>query len=174
MAETIFVTGGSSFMGRAFVQHAVHAGHRVQVLTPSEASAERIRSWGATPVVGDLLHPGPWQTPAAEARSVVHLAQPGTHGKRVTRRRAHDFSRDRLAMDTHLLDALTPDPERRIIYVGETSYYGSQGDQLVDESALPQPKGWGPYSAPAIAALDGYLARGGIGDSKTLSREEAR
>lgn len=39
--------------------------------------------------------------------------------------------------------------ERRIIYVGGTSYYGFQGDQLVDESTTPHPKGWGPYIAPA-------------------------
>src|SRR5207249_1062568 len=46
------------------------------------------------------------------------------------------------------------------VYVGGTSYYGDMGDELAGEDDAPRPRGWGPYLAPAIAALDGYLARG--------------
>jgi hypothetical protein len=62
-------------------------------------------------------------------------------------------------MDANLLDSLKPDVVRRVIYVGGTSYYGAQGSQIVDESSRPQPTGWGPYIAPAIEALEGYIAR---------------
>jgi nucleoside-diphosphate-sugar epimerase len=158
--DTFFVTGGSGFIGSAFVRHALVAGKNIQVLTRSEKSAERVLASGATPIMGDMLQAGAWQAAAAQAQVVVHLAQPETYGTRVTRQRALSFRQERLMMDANLLDALKPGVVQRVIYVGGTSYYGFQGDQLVDESATPQPKGWGPYIAPAIDALDSYLARG--------------
>jgi nucleoside-diphosphate-sugar epimerase len=158
--DTIFVTGGSGFIGSFFVRHALKAGKNVQVLTRSEKSAERVRAAGATPVMGDILQAGAWQAVAAQAQVVVHLAQPETYGTRVTRQRALSFRQERLRMDANLLDSLYPGVVQRVIYVGGTSYYGFQGDQLVDESVIPQPKGWGPYLAPAIEALVSYLARG--------------
>ena len=158
--NTLFVTGGSGFIGSSFVRHALGAGKNVQVLTRSEKSAERVRASGAAPIRGNLLQPGAWQAAAAQAQIVVHLAQPETFGTRVTHQRALSFREERLRMDANLLDCLKPDVVQRVIYVGGTSYYGLQGDQLVDETAIPQPKGWGPYIAPAIEVLESYLARG--------------
>jgi nucleoside-diphosphate-sugar epimerase len=63
-------------------------------------------------------------------------------------------------MDRHLLDSLDPQAKQRIVYVGGTSYYGHQGQTVVDESVTPKPKGWGPYIAPAIEALDADMKRG--------------
>jgi len=160
MPHTIFVTGGSGFIGSQFVRRALQRDHQIQVLTRSEKSAGRVRALGATPIIGDILQPGTWQKAAAEAQVVVHLAQPQTFGTRVTRERAETFRQERLRMDANLLDSLKPDLERRIVYVAGTSYYGFQGDQLVDEATTPHPKGWGPYIAPAIEALTSYVARG--------------
>jgi nucleoside-diphosphate-sugar epimerase len=142
--NTVFVTGGSGFIGSFFVRHALNAGKNVQVLTRSEKSAARVRAAGATPVMGDMLQAGAWQAVAAQAQVVVHLAQPETYGTRVTRQRALSFREERLRMDANLLDCLKPSVVQHVIYVGGTSYYGFQGDQMVDESATPQPKGWGP------------------------------
>jgi nucleoside-diphosphate-sugar epimerase len=158
--RTLFVTGGSGFIGSEFVRQAVHAGHAVEVLTRSNRSAERIRDLGAVPVAGDLLQPGPWQSTIAEAQAVVHLAQPETYGGRVTRKRAESFRQSRLRMDTNLFEALTGGGDRRIVYVGGTSYYGSQGERLVDETTMPHPKGWGPYIAPSIEAVERRMAAG--------------
>lgn len=160
MPHTIFVTGGSGFIGSSFVQHALKQGHQLQVLTRSEKTAEKLRALGTTPILGDMLQRGSWQAAAAEAQIVVHLAQPETYGARITRNRAEKFRQERLKMDANLFDSLKPDAVRRIIYVGGTSYYGFQGEQLVDESALPRPKGWGPYIAPAIETLHSYITRG--------------
>ncbi len=157
---TLFVTGGTGFIGSSFVRQALDAGKQLQVLTRSENSAERVRASGATPVLGDMLHTGPWQAAAAKAQIVVHLAQPETFGARVTRERALIFRQERLRMDENLLSVLKPGEVQRVIYVGGTSYYGFQGSSLVDESATPQPKGWGPYIAPAIEALTNHITRG--------------
>jgi nucleoside-diphosphate-sugar epimerase len=160
MPYTIFVTGGSGFIGASFVRHALGAGHRLQLLTRSPASAERARRWGADPVPGDLGIAGSWQEVAARAEVVVHLAQPETYGRRITARRAAAFRDQRLRMDANLLDCLRANTVQRIVYVGGTSYYGQQGGQLVDEETTPRPRGWGPYIAPAIEALDAYCERG--------------
>jgi len=156
----IFVTGGSGFIGTVFVRYALAEGHRARVLTRSETSGERIRALGAEPVTGDLLQAGPWQDEAARAEGIVHLAQPETYGARVSKSRADNYRAQRLQMDSLLLDALRPDIVRRILYIAGTSYYGDQGLALRHEDTPPNPKGWGPYIAPAIARVPGYRERG--------------
>jgi len=159
-SETLFVTGGTGYIGSVFVQRALAANYTVQVLTRSETSAERVRKAGAQPILGDLGVKGDWQAVAAAAQRVVHLAQPETFGERVTKQRAERYRMNRLTMDAHLLDALKPDVVQRIVYVGGTSYYGDQGKEMRDETARPDPKGWGPYVAEAIEKLDTYRKRG--------------
>ncbi len=158
--KRLFVTGGTGFIGSAFVPLAKEAGHQVHLLTRSERSAERWARAGVTPVLGDLLTPGPWQEEAAASEWVVHLAQPLTFGGRVTRKRAEVYREQRLYMDRLLLESLKPGVARRVLYVGGTSYYGNQGPRLVTEDSPPRPSGWGPYIAPAIELLPGYVARG--------------
>ena len=103
MTNTIFVTGGSGFIGTEFVKAALAAGHQVQVLTRSQKSAERIKASGALPVLGNILEPGDWQQVAAKSQVVFHLAQPETYGAKVTIERAQAFSQERLKMDANLL-----------------------------------------------------------------------
>src|SRR5579864_4556368 len=117
MPYTIFVTGGSRFIGPAFVRCAPAAGHQIQVLTRSEKSAERVRVSGATPILGDLNNSGPWQETASKADIVLHLAQPETYGEKVTLERAQRFREQRLKMDATLLDCL-PKSIARVIYIG--------------------------------------------------------
>ncbi|PTL80666.1 NAD(P)-dependent oxidoreductase [Vitiosangium sp. GDMCC 1.1324] len=156
----LFVTGGTGFIGARFVPLAREAGYEVRVLTRSAQAAERWRQAGVTPVMGDLLTPGPWQEEAAASEFVVHLAQPLTFGGRVTHKRAEAYREQRLRMDSLLLDSLKPGTVKRVLYVAGTSYYGDQGAQLVTEDAPPKPSGWGPYIAPAIESLPKHLARG--------------
>ena len=158
--KRLFVTGGTGFIGGTFVPLALEAGYQVRVLTRNARAVERWASMGATPVVGDLLSPGPWREEAAASEWVVHLAQPLTFGARVTRKRAETYREQRLRMDSMLLESLKPGTVRRVLYVGGTSYYGDQGPRLVTEDTPPRPSGWGPYIAPAIESLSGHLARG--------------
>src|SRR5947207_13446314 len=118
MTYLIFVTGGSGFIGSAFVRYALNAGHKVQVLTRSEKSAARVRTQGAEAVIGDLNEPGSWQDTAQKAQVVLHLAQPETYGTKVTRQHAENFRQQRLKMDDNLLDSLLPDVYYRVFYDG--------------------------------------------------------
>lgn len=157
---TAFVAGGTGFIGRDLVRVLRGAGHGVRVLTRSTKGAELVRALGGEAIDGDLLVRGRWQDAAREADWIVHLAQPRTFGGRVTRERAESYRVERQSMDRNLLDVLDSKRVRRVVYVGGTSYYGNLGVERRDESAMPVPRGWGPYVAPAIDRLAGDLARG--------------
>lgn len=157
---TLFITGGSGFIGQAFIRQAVAAGYQVQALVRSETSSAIIRQLQAQPIQGDLMIAGDWQQTAALAEYIVHMAQPITFGGRVTKARALAYRTDRLTMEAHLFGVLSPQAVKRIVYVGGTSYYGQQGTDLKDETANPNPRGWGPYIAESLAALKTYVQQG--------------
>jgi nucleoside-diphosphate-sugar epimerase len=160
-AERVFVTGAAGFIGTSLLRAATAAGYSVDALTRSEASAAALRAQGANAIIGDLADPdGAWQATARRADAIVHLAQPQTFDGRVTTARAKRYGDARLAMDRTLFKAVDPTKTRRIIYVAGTSYYGECGRTLCNEDAVPHPRGFGPYLAPAIEALPGYVARG--------------
>jgi nucleoside-diphosphate-sugar epimerase len=157
---TIFITGGTGFIGRVVIQHAIAQGHTLQALVRSEAAAQAVTALGAQPIMGDLLSAGAWQQTAARAEYLIHSAQPLTFGGRVSRQRAEDYRANRLAMERNVLGVLDRAVVKRIVYVGGTSYYGQQGKDLKDETTPPNPRGWGPYIAEALAALKAYVQAG--------------
>lgn len=159
--ETVFVTGATGFIGPALVSAAIGSGQRVVALTRSQDGAARLRRAGADAIVGDLGEKGgAWVAAAREADTVVHLAQPPTFGGWVTGAKARRYASERLALDRALFDALAASAVRRVVYVAGTSYYGDLGKTLRDESAEPNPRGWGPHLAPAIEAVERDLGRG--------------
>ena len=159
--QRIFVTGATGFIGAHFLRASMTAGHQVVALTRSKDCAASLNSMGATAIVGDLLDAeGVWREAVRSADAIVHLAQPQTFGGRLTKTRARRYCVRRLEMDRTLLHAVDPAKTRRTIYVAGTSYYGECGSTVCDEGDAPHPMGWGPYLAPAIESLPGYVARG--------------
>ncbi|MCM3884763.1 SDR family oxidoreductase [Frankia sp. R82] len=75
----ILVTGGSGFLGRRVVAHAVAAGQDVVGLARSEQAARTLRGLGATDLPGDLDDPSGLATAfvAADASALVNLASLG-------------------------------------------------------------------------------------------------
>jgi len=154
------LAGGSGFIGSAFTRQALAVGHSVQALCRTERSAAAVRALGAQPIMGDLLEPGAWQSQAAQAEIVLHFAQPQTFGGRIGRARALRYQADRQIMDRNLLSPLQGSAVQRIIYVSGTSYYGQQDLPPKDESAKPNPRGWGPYIVKALQQLEAFRAAG--------------
>jgi nucleoside-diphosphate-sugar epimerase len=161
LGQRIFATGATGFIGSHFLCAAVAAGRKVDALTQSKNSVASLSAQGVTAIIGDLLDAeGAWREAVRNAEVVVHLAQPKTFGGRLTKTRAKRYRVRRLEMDRALFQAIDPARTRRIIYVAGTSYYGDCGSATCDEDAVPHPMGWGPYLAPAIESLPGYVARG--------------
>lgn len=70
-AETVFVTGGTGYLGRPLVEALVGCGHRVSALV-REGSEHRVPD-GATPVPGDALRGETFAAAIRPARTFVQL-----------------------------------------------------------------------------------------------------
>jgi len=159
-AATAFVTGAGGFIGTELVKVLAGRGHRVFGLTRSADAARRVREAGGLPVMGDLLEPGRWLDDAA-AEWVFHLPPHPVRERRVTWNRAASIGRTRVAMDTHLLDALAGSATRRIVYVADTSCYdGAAGPRAITEDEPVHPSQRGESLTPALDGVDGYLLTG--------------
>lgn len=71
---SVFVTGGSGFVGGAVVRALVASGARVRVLCRGAPSAEKMAGLGAQPVLGDLAARDALRHGMAGASLVVHAA----------------------------------------------------------------------------------------------------
>jgi nucleoside-diphosphate-sugar epimerase len=154
MKKTVFVTGGSGFIGTELCRASVAAGDEIIALCRSKESARKIKALGATPVEGDLLDSGVWENQARAAEYVIHLAQPAVFGARVTTRRAESYRRRSLSMDKNLLAALDPRRIKRVVYVSGTCYYGDLGTALCNEAVAPNPHGIGRFIIDNVDMID--------------------
>ena len=151
---TSFVTGAAGFLGVELVGVLVSRGHEVVGLVDSVEAAERIRRAGGVPVVGDLLVPGRWQDEAA-ADWVFHLPPHPVARGRGARSRPASAVRERLSMDSRLLDAVAAGATRRVVVRG--------GHELV-RRARPARRHRG-RAAPSLGL--GQAPRAGPGSDST-------
>lgn len=156
---TAFVTGAAGFIGRELIKILADDGHHVVGLAPSPDAAQRVRSAGGIPVIGDLLRSGRWQDEAA-AEWVFHLPPRLFDGRRVTRKRAAAIARARLSMDANLLDAVAGGTTRRIVYGVDANWYGPTGMGSITEDEPPRASAWKECLTPVIDRLDGYVVAG--------------
>jgi nucleoside-diphosphate-sugar epimerase len=158
-AATTFITGADGFLGTELVKVLAARGHQVLALTQSVEGARRVRRAGALPVIGDLLEPGRWQDEAA-ADWVFHLPPHPLCKQRVTHAWAESMAQARVALDSHLLDAVASGATTRIVYVGDTSCYGTTGPRAITEDEPPRASTSGLRLTFALDRLDGYVVAG--------------
>lgn len=70
----VVIFGASGFIGNALCRAAVRAGHDVTGVVRSLTGAERVRSVGATPLLGSLECAEAWSEAVAQSDAVVQLA----------------------------------------------------------------------------------------------------
>lgn len=57
-SSTLFLTGGSGYVGRNLIRRLCADGHHVRALVRSAQAAAVVQALGAQPIQGDLLDPG--------------------------------------------------------------------------------------------------------------------
>jgi len=164
---TVLVLGGTGSIGRPIVLELLRAGHRVQALARSEASARRLADWGATPVRGDIARPGEFIHALPAVDGLIHAAA------------TFDDAEERV--QTGLLDALLPALAAaarpvRFLYTGGCWLYGANPVGLVTEAsdfAAPAEFAWGVEHGRRVLSAPGidpviihpamvYEASGGV------------
>ncbi|MCS7477282.1 NAD-dependent epimerase/dehydratase family protein [Umezawaea endophytica] len=141
---SVFVTGGSGYLGRAVVGALVRHGFEVTALARDERAAAVVAAAGAKPVAGGLTDLDVLRAAAASADGVLHLAQ--------------FAGPETAAVDLAAAGAMQDGAgDRPYVHTGGTWVYGDTAG-VVDEDA--------PFAPPSITAWRlanerRVLARGG-------------
>jgi nucleoside-diphosphate-sugar epimerase len=117
MTRTIFLLGGTGFIGREVVGEAIGAGWSVKALARSDTAAAALRSAGAEPVRGLPDAPDEWAGELSGCSALIDLLQPKLP-KRITASAVRKISEQRQAFTTGVLAALaaTPAGERPVLF----------------------------------------------------------
>lgn len=145
---TVFVTGGSGFVGSRLITRLVKHGHAVCALARSDAAAGKVKDLGAVPVRGDLADVAGLRAAAAGSELAFHAAArtPG----RGTRKQ---FWTDNVDGTANLVRAVREAGVQRLIHVGtEAALMNGQPLVNVDESAPLRPDSRAHYAASKAAA----------------------
>lgn len=150
MAERIFITGGTGFIGGALVAALRERGDDPVVLTRRRSWARGQLQSGVEVVEGDPTAPGPWQAALAGCAAVINLAGASLAGRRWN---AHykQILRDSRVDSTRFvvegIAALAPDDRpRALLSASGIDYYpfaadldaiGNDEDEPVTETAPP-------------------------------------
>jgi nucleoside-diphosphate-sugar epimerase len=152
----IFVAGATGVLGRRMVPLLLAAGHQVTALARSTGSADRIRSLGAEPVLGDAMD-------AAAVRAAVLGARPDVVVHQLTGLATRDLAANsalRVHATRHLADAAEEAGVRRFVAQSICWAYVA-GDRPAGEGVpldLDAPGARGTTVA-GIAALEAETAR---------------
>lgn len=80
MKKTVFVTGGSGYIGRNLIRGLLESGYAVRALARSDASATRVEALGASVVRGDVLDGSALRDGMEGCWGLIHAAADTNHG----------------------------------------------------------------------------------------------
>jgi nucleoside-diphosphate-sugar epimerase len=132
---TAFVTGGSGFVGGALIERLKREGWDVRALARSEKAAERVRSLGAEPAMGDLDDAASLTSGAEGCEVAFHAA-----AKVEDWGDPADYERLNVQGTQNVIDACRAAGVRRLVHVGtEAALMAGQPLVNVDETAPLRP-----------------------------------
>ncbi|MDM4771254.1 NAD-dependent epimerase/dehydratase family protein [Solimonas sp. SE-A11] len=141
---SIFLTGGSGFLGRQLIVDLMSAGYSVRALARSERAAATVRALGATPVPGDLGEVDAMREGMSGCLAAIHSA-----AKVEQWGRWEDFLRDTVDGTGHVIAAAQSAGLPRLLHIS-TEAVLADGKAIVDADEtrpLPaQPNGFYPRS----------------------------
>ncbi|MGQ0703939.1 MAG: SDR family oxidoreductase [Gemmatimonadales bacterium] len=177
-ARTVFITGGTGFMGRALIGELHARGHAVRGLARPE-SRGRLPA-GAVPVVGNALDPVTFQGAVAPADTMVHLVGAPNPGPW----KAAEFRRIDLESLKAAVTAARHAGVRHFVYVSVAqpapimrSYIGvrQEAERMLQQSGLPATvlRPWyvlGPGRRWPIVLLPIYAVLGALPPTRAGAR----
>src|SRR5271166_483084 len=145
---TIFITGGSGFIGGRLIERLVAAGHSIRALARSDQAAARVADRGAEPVMGDLSDVSAMRAGAAGCELAYHAAAKlGDWGTR------EEFERENVHGTQNALSACAEAGVRRFVHVGtEAALMAGAPLVGVDETAPLRPDSPALYSSTKAKA----------------------
>jgi nucleoside-diphosphate-sugar epimerase len=145
---TAFVTGGSGFIGGALIERLRREGWDVRALARSDRAAERVRSLGGEPVMGDLDDRDSLRAGAEGCEVAFHAA-----AKVEDWGDPADFERLNVRGTQNVIDACRKAGVGRLVHVGtEAALMAGQPLVNVDESAPLRPDSPALYSSSKAKA----------------------
>lgn len=148
MPKSIFITGGSGYIGSTLITHAIASGYTVTALSRTPTSDTKLLSLGATPIRGDLTTHSILTAQAMLADIVISIADSI----------ASDYSiskAERLRINNAANDALAEGLEgsgNPLILTGGSLYAAALPDGgLTDESSSGWPDGhWAAFDLGGV------------------------
>ncbi len=131
-SSSIFVLGGTGFIGQRVVAESLAAGFEVRALARSEPSASALGALGATPVRADVEDFEAWREQAHGATALIDLVQPA-FPRRLGARAVAKIAEQRLGSTRSVVDALgsLPEAERPLLM-----FVSGVDDLVPDESGV--------------------------------------
>lgn len=135
----IIVTGATGFIGKALCFRLLEEKYDVVALSRNREKGEKIFGTEATVVEWDGKSSEAWQDYANGAYAVVNLAGENIGSGRWTPKRRHSILQSRLDAGRAVVEAVkyVEKKPRVIIQASAIGYYGSRGDEIIDESSSP-------------------------------------
>jgi uncharacterized protein (TIGR01777 family) len=151
-AMKILVSGSSGFIGSSLVPFLTTGGHEVIRLSRTKPNQdETVVRWDPVRRQIDLSH-------LDGVDAVVHLAGENLGTGRWSRQKKHRIRTSRVEGTRFLCESLTklPNPPRVLVSASAVGYYGSRGDEVLDEQSQPGSgflsevcRGWEEATEPA-------------------------
>jgi uncharacterized protein len=133
----IFMTGGTGFLGIALAQSFIEQGYAVTILSRSAGKNDRLPP-RVSVIAADPTKKGAWQQEAAAHDVIVNLA-----GASIFHRWSKEYKevmrRSRIDTTRNLVESLAA-PGRTtklLLSASAVGYYGSRGDEELDEASQP-------------------------------------
>ena len=139
MAKRVIITGATGFIGRALSDRLVEAGYEVVGLSRDPESGRQLLGDRITVLQWDGRSTAGWGGYADEAYAFINLAGEGIASGRWTRRKMRSILRSRLDAGRAVSDAAAgaKSKPKVVIQSSGIGYYGSRGDETLDESSSP-------------------------------------
>lgn len=135
----IVISGGTGFIGSALTLSLLEAGYEVAVLSRNPAGAAARTEKRASTAGWDGRSSEGWLELASGSRAIVNLAGENIGAGRWTGKRKRAIVESRLNAGAAVMDAVrrASDKPQVLIQASAVGYYGSRGDEVVDESSSP-------------------------------------